>query len=103
MLVGDGEQAASLLDDLAAVPAGDPVHPFHEVRGPVQRHRLGELCPPAMLARKARPYPATTPITALASLDTPECRLGRYPAKSHGSSRAYNPQAQSRWGAARPG
>jgi hypothetical protein len=35
VLVGDSEQAASPLDDLAAVATSDPVHPLAKVRRPV--------------------------------------------------------------------
>jgi hypothetical protein len=61
VLIGDGEQVASSLDDLAAVPTSDPVHPLTKVRGPVQRHRPGELHPPAMLAPKGPPPPGHHP------------------------------------------
>jgi len=62
VLVGDGEQAASSLDDLAAVPTSDSVYLLAvKVRGPVQGHRPGELCPPAMLAPKGPPPPGHHP------------------------------------------
>jgi hypothetical protein len=32
VLLGDGEQVASPLNDLAAVPTSDPVHPLVKVR-----------------------------------------------------------------------
>jgi hypothetical protein len=53
--------------------------------------------------RKARPHPATTPITTFDWSEYPKCSTGRYPAKSHGSARAYSPHRQSRCGAASPG
>ena len=62
VLVGDGEQAASSLDDLAAVPTSDSVYLLAvKVRGPVQRHRPGELGPPAVLAPKRPPPPGHHP------------------------------------------
>jgi hypothetical protein len=61
VLLGDGEQHASPLDDLAAVPAGNPVHPLVKVRGAVEGHRPGELRAPAMLAPKGPPPPGRHP------------------------------------------
>src|SRR5215218_3756605 len=74
VLLSDGEQLASPLDDLAAVPTGDPVHPLVEVRGPVERHRLGELRAPAMLAAKGAPPPGHHPMSAR----SPANRVTRY-------------------------
>src|SRR6266545_2955087 len=59
--VADSEQVPSCLDDLAAVPTSDPVHPLANVRGPIQRHRPGELRTPAMPAPKGPPPPRPPP------------------------------------------
>ena len=59
VLVGDGEQVASPLHDLAAVSSSDPVHPLVQVRGPVERHRPGELR--ASHACRERPAPIRPP------------------------------------------
>jgi hypothetical protein len=61
VLLGDGKQVASPLDDLAVVTVGDPIHPLAiKMRRPAQRHRPGELHPPAMLASKGPPRPQWT-------------------------------------------
>src|SRR5918994_3673040 len=55
-LVSQGEQAASALDDLAAIPMSDPLHLLAiKVRGPIQRHRPGKLRAPPMLPAKGPP------------------------------------------------
>jgi hypothetical protein len=62
VLLSYGEQLASPLNDLAAVPSSDLVHPLAvAVRRPVQRHRPGELHPPPMLAAKRPPPPGHHP------------------------------------------
>jgi hypothetical protein len=53
-------ERASLSYFDAAVPTSGPVHPLAKVLGAIQRHRLGELRAPAMLAPKARPKGSAT-------------------------------------------
>src|SRR5215217_1702136 len=61
-LVSQGEQAASPLDDLAAVPTSDPLHLLAiKVRGPIQRHRPGVLRAPPLLPAKGPPPPGHHP------------------------------------------
>src|SRR5215217_551457 len=61
-LVSQGEQVASALHDLAAVPTSDPLHLLAiKVRGPIQRHRPGELRAPPMPPAKGPPPPGHHP------------------------------------------
>jgi hypothetical protein len=80
VLVGEGEQAASPLNDLTAVAASDPVDQLAvKVRGPIQRHRAGELGPPAMLAPKRPPPPGHHPDHRIGLTGHPKVAAGQVP------------------------
>jgi hypothetical protein len=103
VLVGDGEQVASPLNDLAAVPTSDPLHLLVEVRGAIQRHRPGELRPPAVLAPKRPTPPGHHPDHRVGLVGHPKVPGWQVPGEVPRLLQGIQPAATVALGAARSG